>query len=315
MTTPLVFRGGAWAIERPQFFIRTGSAFENPHGIPRQELMRMVHELPAEIAAQTIFGKYVDASGLVFQSAIVQNLFDRSIAPIVASTFLDVDVAHQARLWYETKGWWGDRFATGVDLARRNDYTVIITIDTAVAPARVVYYRRTNRVPWSTIYGEIGRVRELFGPNILLDGTGVGDVVLNELEGLVYCVVHRLAIPAGYVCMRDGEPIGGCSPSKHHLPMSCCTGYVFGEKSKKQLVDHLRIVLGSGYDQRNPGGDFGLLRSPPIPQLQEEMTFYAWEDKKLETDCLFSLALAAWEGLEDQAGTASVGSPYAGARS
>ena len=48
---------------------------------------------------------------------------------------------------------------------------------------------------------------------------------------------------------------------------------------------------------------------PPIAQLEEELSFYAWEDKKLQTDCVFSLALAAWAGLEDARPDPYNGSP------
>jgi hypothetical protein len=40
------------------------------------------------------------------------------------------------------------------------------------------------------------------------------------------------------------------------------------------------------------------------------MSFYVWDDKGLETDCLFSLALAAWQGMEEVVLPPAVGSPW-----
>jgi hypothetical protein len=75
-------------------------------------------------------------------------------------------------------------------------------------------------------------------------------------------------------------------------------------------VEHLRNVLSVGYDFQTPDVDFGHLRIPPIVQLEEELSFYAWDDKKLVTDSVFSLALAAWSGLEDPRGDSLFGSPF-----
>jgi hypothetical protein len=166
-------------------------------------------------------------------------------------------------------------------------------------------------VPWPTIYATIGRAVYLFGTNVLLDSTGIGDVVLNEIEGQFYCDKHRKVNPWGHVCQRDGQPLGGCK-TEEYTPLGCAEGFHFSGPSKKELVEHLRTVLDAHYDHKNPEGPFGNLRCPPIPQLEEELTFYTWDDKKLQTDCLFALALAAWSGLEDPCGEYALGSAFAG---
>lgn len=307
----VVVKGDRLAIERPDYYVRTGAMFENPHGVSKDEALRMCVELTPEVAAQVVFGKYVESSGLVFAGDRIQQLFNRDQDVILGSRWFDRDVAQQSRLWYETKGYWTQRFHTGVDLARQTDYTVIFTIDTLEMPARVVAYRRLNRVPWPTIYGQIGWHVHTFGTNVLVDSTGIGDVVLNELEGMFYCAKHSKTNPYGHVCQRDGQPVGGCRVDEY-TPLGGCEGFHFSGPSKKELVEHLRTVLDAHYDHRNPEGPFGNLRCPPIPQLEEELTFYAWDDKKLQTDCLFALALAAWSGLEDPCGEYAIGSAYAG---
>jgi hypothetical protein len=303
--------------------------FENPHGVPTDEIVRMILQNPSEVTAQTVFGKYVESSGLVFTGESIQKMIDRKgryypdrgtggIANpdwysgewrILANAWIDKLAAQQARLWYEHSGDWGQRFHTGIDLARQTDYTVIFTIDTIVLPARVVYYKRLNRVPWDTIYAEIGKARHLWGPNILVDSTGMGgDVVMDALETRLYCPVHHRAVLSDSVCMRDGEPLG-CK-SKDYLSLACADGFGFTGTTKKQLIEHLRNILSVGYDADQPDADYGWLRVPPIPQLEEEMSFYAWDDKKLVTDSLFALALAVWSGLEEMVPDGIVGSVY-----
>lgn len=267
----------------------------------------MILEMPPEMAAQVVFGKYVELSGLVFTGESIQMMVDRTLPRVMGAYYLDrtaSDLAH--KLFgpdpgsHRERGGWGMRYATGVDFGRQTDYTVISTIDTKQDPAKLVYWRRLNRVPWEAIYGEVGLARQLFGPNILVDGSGpAGDVVLDALESRAWCPVHQRTVMVGGVCQEDGVAVGGCS-SRIYLPLSCCDSYVFSAHRKKELVEHLRNVMQSGYDRRHPGRPFGRLRVPGIATLEEEMAFYAWEDRKLMTDTVFSLALSAWAGLEDE---------------
>jgi len=38
----------------------------------------------------------------------------------------------------------------------------------------------------------------------------------------------------------------------------------------------------------------GAIKTPAIDQLIKEMSYYAWDDKKLETDCIMSLAMGLY---------------------
>jgi hypothetical protein len=302
--------------ERPEYYVQTGSMFENPHGVPRHEIVRMLAELPAEVSAQVVFGKYVELSGLVFSGEVIRMAIDRSLPRVRGSRYLHAGAAEHARAAHGPlhgshleQGDWGFRYATGVDFGRQTDFTVITTLDCTRLPARVVYWRRLNRVPWEELYVEVGKVRAMFGPSILFDGTGpAGDVIRDALGSRAYCPVHQRTVLSGEYCQAGGKMLGGCS-GQVYLPLSCCDSFVFSAGSKRELVEHLRNVLATGYDARRPAQPFGLIRFPPITQLEEEFSFYAWDDRKLTTDCLFSLALAAWQGLEDPVQDAYVGSP------
>ena len=71
---------------RPEYYVQTGSMFENPHGVPHGEIVRMIVENPPEVSAQTVFGKYVESSGLVFSGELVQMLIDRSLPRVMGGT-------------------------------------------------------------------------------------------------------------------------------------------------------------------------------------------------------------------------------------
>lgn len=299
-----------WTPQRDEYYVQTGSMFENPHGVPHDEIVRMILENPPEVTAQTVFGKYVESSGLVFTGELIQMMIDRSVSPIRGNYWMREGADAEARLYLEhCGGWWGNRYHNGIDFGRQTDFTVISVIDTLTMPARLVYYKRLNRVPWEAIYAEVGRSIYLFGKNVLCDSTGPGgDVVMDALEGRLYCPEHHKTFEVGHRCMRDGQP-RGCDPGTY-IPLSCCEGYAFSSSTKRELVDHLRVVLSAGYTTSRVGEsdkEFGNLRIPPIVQVEEEMSFYAWDDKKLMTDCLFSIALACWSGIEEQVGGAYIG--------
>lgn len=309
---------GSYVVERPEFYVQTGSMFDNPHGVPHDEIVRMIAENPPEVSAQVVFGKYVESSGIVFTSELIQRMFDRSMPRILGSTWMDRQArehAIQTFLHKNPRQRSNNRFYTGIDFARKTDFTVIFTLDRIRLPARIVYYRRLNRVSWDTIFAEVGRAAALFGPNILCDSTGMGgDVVMDQLESRFYCADHHVAHTENSRCRADDGRAKECDKADY-IPLSCCEGYEFGGgtgRRKANLIDHLRNVLSVGYQHYGSDGDFGWLRCPPIPQLEEEMSFYSWDDKGLETDCLMALALAAWHGLEDLVADPSHGSPFRG---
>ena len=305
--------------DRPDYYVQTGSMFENPHGVPHDEIVSMLLELPAEMAAQVIFGKYVESSGLVFTGELIQQMIDRNAVHyagewdnkyrISGDRWIDKHALEHARhaAWDLKRR----QFATGIDFARKTDFTVISTIDVRSTPARLVYYRRLNRVPWESIYREVGRAVNIFGPNALADSTGMaGDVIFDALENKSYCPLHDRIVnsDSGYCRDKAGNVMKDCKP-RDHIQLSCVEGFEFTAKSKLNLIEHHRNVLSSGY-RANSDEPFGSLRIPPIVTIEEEHSFYAWDDKGLETDAMMSLALATWAGLEDMPGAALIGSVY-----
>jgi hypothetical protein len=301
-------------ITRPEYYVQTGSMFENPHGVDPREIVGYILENPAEIVAQVVFGKYVESSGLVFTGEQIKQMIDYSLPPVRGNFWVDEHALEQAKLEFLHRRRWGHRYHTGIDFARQTDYTVISTIDTIARPARLVYWKRLNRVPWEHIYAEVGRAAHLWGRDIYCDGTGPGgDVVMDALHSRRYCPLHHRCNLGGQSCVDGKGAHLGCDTSQY-ISLAFIEDYDFGGGTglrKKELVEHLRNVLSVGYDVRNPDEPFGWLRIPPIEQIEEELTFYTWDDKRLTTDALFSLALACWSGLEDCPRPSSIGSIYA----
>jgi hypothetical protein len=137
-----------------------------------------------------------------------------------------------------------------------------------------------------------------------------GDVILDALEDRHYCPIHDRTILGGLTFCQDraGNPLGGCR-EEQMIPLNTVDGFQFTKSSKQGLIEHLRNLLSVGY-RASSDEPFGWLRSPPIVALEEELAFYSWDDKGLETDCVMALALAAWQGIELAPGTSYFGSPY-----
>jgi hypothetical protein len=299
-----------WIPAREEYYVQTGGMHENPFGVPIDEIVRMVVENPPRSAPRS---SSASTSSRPASSSARRRSTSSGTDPRARPRQLlrgpprrRGGAAFSAR--YDDHG---SPFHTGVDVARQTDWTVITTLDCRTKPARLVYWKRLQRVPWETIYGEIGRARSIFGPNILVDSSGPGgDVVMDSLESRWFCPHHRETFLIGSRCPRYGAgPQNECKPH-HYLALSCCEGYHFTGTTKKELVEHLRNVTEVGYSSTEPSRDFGWIRSPPIPELEEELAFYTWDDKKLTTDSLFSLALAAWSGLEDPIEDPAYGSVY-----
>ena len=75
----------------------------------------------------------------------------------------------------------GARYATGADWAKKQDWTVIVTLRTDVSPARVVAFERCGRLPWPVMTEKFNRRLGYYRGNGAHDGTGLGDVVGDML--------------------------------------------------------------------------------------------------------------------------------------
>lgn len=88
--------------------------------------------------------------------------------------------------------WWSSPkkenalYATGIDLGRKNDPTVIITYDYTNRPAQMVDFKyiEAGRAEWDMIEKAIKQHLEYWIPESIHDGTGVGDSMTDALAGM-----------------------------------------------------------------------------------------------------------------------------------
>jgi phage FluMu gp28-like protein len=77
----------------------------------------------------------------------------------------------------------GHRYIIGVDLARLNDYTVLIVVDVTAHRNHVVYFDRFNDIKWQIQYRKIKALSEAyFNAIVVVDSTGIGDPIVETLS-------------------------------------------------------------------------------------------------------------------------------------
>ncbi|MHC1599282.1 MAG: terminase large subunit domain-containing protein [Candidatus Methanospirareceae archaeon] len=152
----------------------------------------------------------------------------------------------------------GRVYAIGCDLAKYQDYTVIAVLDVTEKPYKLVHFERFNRRPYAEV---IMRLKDLYKrfnyAKVLIDSTGVGDPVLEDLQD-----------------------VGA-------------EGYVFTSKSKVQLIQRLQACLENG-EVKYPYIE-ELIKELQFFEYQLTRTGVKMEARSgFHDDCVIALALAVW---------------------
>jgi len=151
----------------------------------------------------------------------------------------------------------GRRYCHGWDLARKRTFTVGVTLDISKKPYQIVALERFQR-DWKDVYAAIRKRHKEYGGAVIIDSTGLGDVVISELS--------------------DIKP----------------QGFNFGErggKAKSELIANLEKVHALGHvaypyiEQIQEDGE--------LWTLQDELQNFYW-DGNSECDAVMALALALW---------------------
>lgn len=146
--------------------------------IPADEVIRLKKEMPDRLFRQEIEAEFLDDEGAVF----------RGVRACVSPLSLEPTVA------------------IGVDLAKHQDFTVIVGMD---REGRVTFWDRFREVSWPLQKERITAAVTTHGGQVLLDSTGVGDPILDDLT-------------------QAGLPV---------------EGFKFTNPSKRQLVERLAIAV------------------------------------------------------------------------
>jgi hypothetical protein len=74
------------------------------------------------------------------------------------------------------------RYVSGVDVGRRHDPTVVITLDATELPFQVVHYERLIRAPFAQTQAVIESTADQFGGEVHVEANNTGDAVIEGLR-------------------------------------------------------------------------------------------------------------------------------------
>lgn len=230
------FKKCQWLSSHPKLgYVQKGDTRENPY-VSQEYLERKMRTLSPNKIAQNICGLFIDDPDQVILEKYISEATSKSVG---LSSPID-----------------GHSYCHGWDLARKRTYTVGITLDITQKPYQVVAFERFQR-EWKDVYTAIRKRKAEYGGPVIIDSTGLGDVVLSEL--------------------KDIKAIG----------------FNFGERSgkaKSELIANLQQAHSLGYiaypyiEQIEDG---------EVWSLQEELRNFYW-DSKGDCDAVMALALALW---------------------
>lgn len=214
-------------------YVQFGDSRDNPYISP-QALARRLLVLPADRIEQNIAGRFIDNNRTIFSTEDIDHaLIDEGLQP-----------PRENRIYIS--GW---------DLARKQTYTVGMTFDVTEKPYRLVAFSRFNNRDWADAIATIRRIRDEYKSILVVDATGLGDVVISELADL--------------------NPVG----------------VIFTPRSKGDLLSNLLIAHNRGEIQypdimQNEEGN-------RVWSLQQELREITWENNN-RYDAVMAMALAIW---------------------
>ena len=217
------------------------SSFDNPY-LSEEDRQKLIDEIPHSIQEQEVYANFLEDSSTVF----------RNIGKCSTAT-PEEPVP-------------GKAYKTGVDLARLQDYTVIVIMDSA---GKQVYLDRFKEIDWTVQKQRIKFVCQKYNNSeCWLDSTGVGDPIYEDLR-------------------RDGVNVHG---------------YKLTNESKKQLIQCLMIAL----EKERIGIFSKEISPELINEMlifEYEMTpsglIRYQAPQGYHDDCVIALALANW-GIQNQ---------------
>lgn len=172
----------------PAVYAQQGRTLDNPH-VDHAYVESLRDKLTTLAWQREVEGLYVDDDATVFGWQHVQAAYESATWSLPESP--------QA----------GRRYVQGVDLAKHQDMTVQTVLDATTKPYRVVYFERYHRQPWPVVATRIRDVHRRYQCHqTLIDATGVGDAVLDEVRDVA-------------------------------------RGFVFTARSKLDLITNLQVVL------------------------------------------------------------------------
>jgi hypothetical protein len=218
-------------------YFQSGDSRENMY-ISRDFLDDRVKYFSERRVQQNIMGQFVDAGGEILKGEYVDAALSRYEG--VVQTFKDNK---------------GVLRLSGWDLARKRTATVGITIEVIEGQARVVRLERFRMFDWNVIINKIRQRQMEYPGQLIVDATGLGDVVVEQL--------------------KEFNP----------------TAVIFTPATKAELLTNVELMHARGqiaYQRWELPDGPGKIWS-----LEDELRQARWDDNN-ECDALMALALALW---------------------
>ncbi|HJW30885.1 MAG TPA: terminase family protein [Saprospiraceae bacterium] len=235
----------------------TEPTYNNPH-IPHDEIEEARASMPEDVFRQEILAQFVEGGGSVFRN-VSSSVSERTKSePAIP----------------------GHQYVLGVDLARKEDYTVICVLDTS---GRQVHWLRLNQMSWTRQVATILAIAKSYDATIVVDSTGVGEPIYDRLA------------------TGDVSHWGYHSTEYVNLPRPI--PYYLTHASKMRMIDSLAIALEHGNlnlmnidIQTNELISYEYISEPGI-------TIRTGAPEGLHDDCVIALGLANW-GIQKSASVA-----------
>jgi hypothetical protein len=155
-------------------YVQHGVTFENPF-LSKRYLEDLRSGLSASRAAQHLYGRFTSFEGRLFPEEVIQRCLVNKRCQDPGSG----NAGDNQLLRIEADGF----YIHGWDLARKVTHTVGVTIEATSKPFRVVNLIRMQR-EWPATIRMIKEVHNRYGGITIIDSTGIGDVVLSELNDI-----------------------------------------------------------------------------------------------------------------------------------
>jgi hypothetical protein len=221
----------------PDYESWNAPSWENPH-LDRNIIEAERDRLPERVFLQELGGQFLEGAGQVFRNV-------RDIA---------------------TGGWRapvpGELYYGGLDLAKIEDFTVLVLIDTQ---RRVIFADRFHRLDWALQVERIKTSFERYGGNVIItvDSTGPGEPVFEQLR-------------------RSGL---------------ICRAYPFTARSKSDLINNLSLLI-ERQEIVLPRPELWPVGIDELESFEYAITdagnVKTGAPSGTHDDCVVALALAAW---------------------
>ncbi len=217
-------------------YVQSGDSRENCH-ISEEYLAMQMQYLSDKRVAQNIMGQFVDSGG-----------------EVIPGRYIDAALIKRKEISAENSGL--NRFyLTGWDLARKKTATVGVTVQVIDGLCTVIDLCRIKKWDWNIIIAAIRNRQRRYPGRLIIDATGLGDVVVAQLTDL--------------------------NP----------TSFIFTPKTKAELLTNLELFHSLGkikYERWEIPDDDGRIWS-----LEDELRAARWDDNNA-CDSLMAMALALW---------------------